>query len=771
MKKKFRFADPEAEAEAKRYSNPIASRKALLDLLAKSGEPMKIKRIARKIGATEKSQIEALQKRLRAMRRDGQVMVDRQGAFGLIDKLHLLHCKVQGHSDGYGFAIPNSENDDVYLNNGQMRLVFDQDEVLVKITHIDRRGRREGQIVEILRRAHKSLVGRYYEENGVGFVLSDNPKITNEILINPSMRGKAEAGQIVQVEIIDYPLKRLSARGKIIEVLGERLDPGLEIEVAIRSNGIPSIWHDNVLAEANFFEKPILADIEARLDLRDLAFVTIDGEDARDYDDAVYCEERDDGWCLWVAIADVSHYVRPYTKLDEEAINRGNSVYFPDRVVPMLPETLSNGLCSLLPLEDRLVLVCEMHIDNQGGFHHFDFHDAVIKSKARLTYGQVYNFLEGIDDQEIIPDINSNLHRLYDLYKTLETARSKRGAIDFDTVETRIIFDEFRKIERIVPIERNYAHRLIEECMLCANLAAAMFLEQNHVPTLYRVHEGPTAEKLVNVRLFLSQLGLELKGGEKPSPTDYQKLVAQIEERDDFPIIQTMLLRSLQQAVYRADNQGHFGLNYKAYTHFTSPIRRYPDLLIHRAIRSTLSKKKNQVKSSSPLLKDKKIHSKKIYPYGLENIIAYGEQFSMTERRAEDATREVQQWLKCEYLSNCIGDKYSGTVSGVANFGLFIELQDIHIDGLLHVTALPRDYYTFDSSRQCLRGERTGIHFNIGDQLEVLVARVNLEDKKIDLELANNSKQIRKKNNKRRKSKKKNNSLLEPRDNAALVAD
>ncbi len=770
MKKRSRFSDPEAEIEAQRYSNPIASRTAILSLLRKAGEPMKIKRIAKKIGLTEKYQIGALEKRLRAMRRDGQIMVDRQGSFGLTDKFHLLHCKVQGHSDGYGFAIPNSENDDVYLNSEQMRLVFDQDEVLVKVTNIDRRGRQEGQIVEVLKRAHQSLVGRYYQESGVGFVLPDNPRISNEILIAPSERNNAETGQIVQIEITDYPIKRLSARGKIVEVLGGHLDPGLEIEVAIRSHDIPCSWNDHVLTEASSFEQPNLSEIESRLDLRGRAFVTIDGEDARDYDDAVYCEEKDDGWRLWVAIADVSHYVRPNTALDEEAINRGNSVYFPDRVVPMLPESLSNGLCSLLPLEDRLALVCEIHINRQGESSHFAFYESVIKSKARLTYGQVYNLLEGNDDLEGNPDVNSNLLRLFDLYKTLVDARSRRGAIDFDTVETRIIFDDFRKIEKIVPIERNYAHRLIEECMLCANLAAAKFLEANRVPTLYRVHEGPTAEKLVNLRLFLGELGLDLKGGEKPSPIDYQRILAQVEERQDSSIIQIMLLRSLKQAVYQPDNKGHFGLNYKTYSHFTSPIRRYPDLLVHRAIRSVLFKKKKEETQNFSSSENKNNYSEKLYPYDLERIIIFGEKFSMTERRADDATREVQQWLKCEYLSNCIGMKYSGTVSGVANFGLFIELKDIHIDGLLHVTSLPRDYYAFDASRQRLSGERTGVHFSIGDQFEVLVAMVNLEDKKIDLELASESKKLRKKNKKKGNYKKKNNNRLKKRNNAVVEA-
>ena len=750
MPKKRRFEDPEAAVEAQRYSKPIASRRAIINLLNEMGEPLKIKRISKKVGLTKKHQIEALEKRLRAMCRDGQLMLDRQGAFGLVEKFHLLHCKVQGHSDGYGFAIPITEGEDVYLNTVQMRLVFDGDEILIKVINVDRRGRREGQVIEVLKRAHKSLVGRYHEENGVGFVLPNNPKIANEILIHSSKRAGAETGQIVQVEIVNYPIRRLNARGKIVEVLGQHLDPGLEIEVAIRSHNIPSLWLDEVIREAAAFESPDPIEIGRRLDLRENSFVTIDGEDARDYDDAVYCEENRSGWSLWVAIADVSHYVRPHTTLDKEAINRGNSIYFPSRVVPMLPESLSNGLCSLIPQQDRMVIVCEMHINRKGELGDFAFHESVINSKARLTYDQVNKILEGSDDPEMTPSVGLNLQRLYDLYKTLANARSCRGAIDFDTVETRIIFDERRKIEKIVPIERNDAHRLIEECMLCANVAAAKFLQAAEVPVLYRVHEGPNAEKLAGLRLFLGELGLDFKGGEKPSPIDYQRILAQIKGREDSLIIQTMLLRSLKQAVYKPENKGHFGLHYPAYTHFTSPIRRYPDLLVHRAIRAIGRQKKTSIKHNPSVSEHNQNLVEKIYPYDFEKVIAFGELFSMTERRAEDATREVQLWLKCEYLSSHIGDRYSGSISGVTNFGLFIELQGLQVDGLLHITGLPRDYYTFDSTRQRLSGERTGRNFCLGDTLDVIVVRVDLEDKKIDLGLVKDLKKGKTRKGKRK---------------------
>ena len=736
MAKKGKIADPHAAREAERYQNPIPSREVILELLAEAEKPLDSTDIAQSLGLEEPEQLDALQKRLRAMERDGQLMVNRRGTYGLVDKMNLLHCRVQGHRDGYGFAMPLAGGDDIYLSARQMHFVFDGDEVLIQVTGEDRRGRLEGRVVEVLERAHKTVVGRYQEESGIGFVVPDNGRLTQQILIPPKEKGEAISGQIVTAEIIDYPTRRFGAKGRVVEVLGDHLDPGMEIDVAIRSHGIPWEWPEEVLEEAARLEaEPLEEDKKHRIDLRKLPFVTIDGEDARDFDDAVYCEKQANGtWRLWVAIADVSHYVAPGSALDREAAQRGNSVYFPARVVPMLPEALSNGLCSLKPAVDRLAMVCEMALSAKGVLAKYRFYEAVIHSHARLTYTQVGEVLENGKHPDVDKRRVPDLQRLHSLYRVLRAARDKRGAIDFETVETRIIFNENRKIDAIVPVVRNDAHKLIEECMLCANVATARFYDANKLPILFRVHEGPGEEKLENLRKFLGELGLDLGGGAKPTPVHYQQLLSQIADREDANVIQTMLLRSLSQAVYQPENKGHFGLHYEAYAHFTSPIRRYPDLLVHRGIRHLIRRSA----SAKGVLRAKgaeSIPTKQIFPYDIHAMVVNGEHCSMTERRADEATREVNSWLKCEYLQDHVGDDFNGIISAVTSFGLFVELEDLYIEGLVHVTALPGDYYNFDKSHQRLIGERSGRSFQLGGSVRVQVARVDLDDRKIDLEL------------------------------------
>ncbi|MFK8049218.1 MAG: ribonuclease R [Halioglobus sp.] len=740
MAKKGKFADPHAAREAQRYDNPIPSREAILALLTKAEKPLKHTQICRELSLVEEQAMDALRKRLRAMERDGQLMLNRRDAYGLVDKMNLLHCTIQGHRDGYGFALPLSAGEDVYLSARQMQFVFDGDEVLVAVTGLDRRGRQEGKVVEVLNRANRTLVGRYQEESGIGFVVPDNNRINHQILIPPKEKGKALSGQIVTVEITDYPVRNFQAKGRISEVLGDHMDPGMEIDVAIRSHDIPFEWPDSVLDEAGRLEhEPLEEDKAHRVDLREMAFVTIDGEDARDFDDAVYCEKRmSGGWRLWVAIADVSHYVRPGSALDEEAAKRSNSVYFPERVVPMLPEALSNGLCSLKPEVDRLAMVCEMDISRAGNLGNFRFYESIIHSHARLTYTQVGEVLEKGSHPDVDKRIVPHLKRLHSLYKVLLGARDKRGAIDFDTVETRIIFDEKRKIEAIVPVARNDAHKLIEECMLSANVAAARFFEEQKLPILYRVHEGPGEQKLENLRSFLGELGLDLRGGDKPSPSDYRELLAAVEDRDDTSVIQTMLLRSLSQAVYQPENKGHFGLHFPAYAHFTSPIRRYADLLVHRGIRHVI-RSKVKTKQVQRVKGAQQIPIKSIFPYDEHSMVAQGEHCSMTERRADDATRDVQAWLKCEYLQERVGDEFDGVIAAVTSFGLFVELVDIYIEGLVHISALPGDYYNFDAAKARLVGERSGRSFQLGGKVRVMVARVDLDDKKIDLEFVDAS--------------------------------
>ena len=736
MTRKGKIADPHAEREAANYENPIPSREVILELLSEAEKPLDHTHIAKSLNLAEPEQLEALRKRLRAMERDGQLMVNRRNAYCLVDKMHLLHCRVQGHRDGYGFAMPIAEGEDIYLSARQMHFVFDGDEVLIQVTGEDRRGRLEGKVIEVLQRKHKTVVGRYKEESGIGFVIPDNGRLTQQILIPTKAKGSVEPGQIVTVEITDYPTRQLGAKGRIAEVLGEHLDPGMEIDVAIRSHGIPWEWPDEVLHEAAGLEaEPLEEDKQHRVDLRQLPFVTIDGEDARDFDDAVYCEEGSGGnWRLWVAIADVSHYVWPDSALDQEASLRGNSVYFPARVVPMLPEALSNGLCSLKPDVDRLAMVCEMELTAAGVLAKYRFYESIIHSHARLTYTQVGEVLEQGSHADVDSQRVPDLKRLHSLYRMLRAARDKRGAIDFETVETRIIFDEHRKIEAIVPVVRNDAHKLIEECMLCANVATARFYDANKLPILFRVHEGPGEEKLEGLRKFLGELGLDLGGGDKPTPVHYQQLLLQIVDREDANVIQTMLLRSLSQAVYQPENKGHFGLHYEAYAHFTSPIRRYPDLLVHRGIRHLIRSGGNakgvlRIKGAEP------IPAKQIFPYDVRSMVIQGEHSSMSERRADDATREVDSWLKCEYLQEHVGDEFDGVISAVTGFGLFVELKDLYIEGLVHITALPGDYYNFDKAHQRLTGERSGRSFQLGGIVRVQVARVDLDDRKIELEL------------------------------------
>jgi ribonuclease R len=620
-----------------------------------------------------------------------------------------------------------------------MQTVFHGDLVLVRIDDVDPRGRRIANVVEVLERNTTTVVGRFYQESGIAFVTPENSKITQDILVAQGEWGAAGHGQYVVVEITRQPTLRTRPLGKVVEILGDHLAPGMEIEVAIRAHDIPFRWPEEVLAEASRFTVDVkVADTKRRVDLRHLPFVTIDGEDARDFDDAVYCERQGGGWKLYVAIADVSHYVKSESALDREARIRGNSVYFPGHVIPMLPEVLSNGLCSLNPHVDRLCMVCEMNIASDGRLVDFCFYESIMHSQARLTYNKVGAMLERPESEdggalrEQYASVVGHLENLYGLYKTLRRSRDQRGAIDFDTVETMIVFGEGRKIEAIVPVVRNDAHKLIEECMLCANVATARFLINHEVNSLFRVHEGPGEEKLANLRLFLGELGLDLQGGDDPAPADYQALIKRIHDRPDFNVIQTVMLRSLSQAYYGPEHKGHFGLGYPAYTHFTSPIRRYPDLSIHRAIKSVIYSEKPTSEVKRPAALDLRQYA---HPYDIGYMVQLGEHCSMTERRADEATRDVSNWLKCEYLEQHVGEDFIGVVSAVTSFGIFVELQGVYIEGLVHVSSLSNDYYHFDAAKHRLVGERTGQSYRLGDQVEVVVVRVDLEDRRIDFEL------------------------------------
>ena len=753
-------ADPHAKREAQKYDSPVPSREFIMEHLDKRGGPADHMTLVGELGLESEDGIEAIRRRLRAMERDGQLMSNRRREYGLVSKMDLVAGRVQGHRDGFGFLIPDDASDDLFLGPRQLRSVFDGDRVLACVTGIDRRGRREGRIVEVLERKTQQVVGRYYEDNGVAFVTPESKRNTNDILVPVEHNGGARHEQFVTVEITAYPSFRAQAQGKVIEVLGEQMAAGMEVDVALRTHDIPHIWPQAVTDESDTFSIDVPDKVKnKRVDLRSLPLVTIDGEDAKDFDDAVYCEKKKSGgWRLLVAIADVSHYVEIGSALDEEALKRGNSVYFPEHVIPMLPEVLSNGLCSLKPEVDRLCMVCEMSISAQGKLTRYKFFEGVMHSHARLTYTKVGAMLASPESDEEKDQskalkkeykaVYPHLKELHALYKALRSARDKRGAIDFETTETKIVFGPNRKIEQIVPVQRNDAHKLIEECMLCANVAAAKFLEKHELPGLYRVHEGPKAEKLEKLRSFLGELGLSLSGGEKPKPGDYQTLVEQIQGREDFHLIQTIMLRSLRQAVYSPENQGHFGLDYQAYGHFTSPIRRYPDLLMHRAIRHIIRSRKEtthvqRVEGAGVIAK------KNIYPYDEAAMVQFGEQNSMTERRADEATRDAVDWLKCEFLRDRVGETFDGVIGTVTSFGLFVELKDVYVEGLVHVTSLNNDYYHFDPVKHCLIGERAGSVYRLGDSIRVTVARVDLDDKKIDFEVADGSPKPKSKKGKR----------------------
>ncbi|WP_097460876.1 ribonuclease R [Mangrovitalea sediminis] len=741
MVSKKKLRDPHAERESRKYDNPIYSREFLTDFLKKRGAPATLETLISELDVTADDAREALRRRLIAMCRDGQLVCNRRGAYLPISEADLIPGRVQGHRDGFGFVIPDDGGEDLFLSARQMRQVFHGDRVLVRVDGVDDRGRREGVIVEVTEHNTHQVVGRLFREGGVAFVAPENTRHSQEILVADDDCLGSWHGQYVTVEIVRQPTLRTKPTGRVVEVLGDHMAPGMEIAVAIRSYDIPHIWPPAVDRQAAEISDVVgESDKNGRVDLRDLPLVTIDGEDARDFDDAVYCEARPrGGWRLVVAIADVAHYVRPGTPLDEEAVNRGNSVYFPDHVVPMLPEKLSNGLCSLNPEVDRLCMVCDMTISSQGRISGYSFYEGVMHSHARLTYNKVSQMLEHPDSdvgrelREQYSGVVPRLEALYGLYKTLRDARQERGAIDFETTETRIIFTTGRKIDEVVPIQRNDAHKLIEECMLCANVATARFLKHHKLPALYRVHEGPSKEKLAGLRQFLAELGLQLPGGDEPEPMDYQSLLSSIKERPDAHVIQTVMLRSLSQAVYSPEEKGHFGLGYASYAHFTSPIRRYPDLTVHRAIKSVIHAGGDTDKT----VRRPKKRSAELarYPYDFARMVQLGEQCSMTERRADDATRDVMAWLKCEFLQQHVGESYAGVISAVTAFGFFVELQGVYTEGLVHISSLQGDYYHFDKVKHRLVGERSGTSFRLGEEVSVRVMRVDLEDRKIDLEL------------------------------------
>lgn len=715
------IADPHAEREAVRYAHPIPSREVILSLLVERGQLMNAEAIAAGLNLNSEQDFSALSKRLAAMLRDGQLLQNRRGGYGVAEHLDLLAGVVIANAEGYGFMRPDAGGEDLYLSPAQMRQVLHGDRVLASVVGVDRRNRRQGAIVEVLERRTPRLVGRIVVQDGTMLVVPDDKRVHQDITIPAGHDQGAHAGQIVVAEITEPPGPHRGPVGRVLTVLGQRLTPSLVVQMAIASHDIPHDWPAETLAEATEVEPQVITtEIAERIDLRSTPLLTIDGEDARDFDDAVFAEPNKDGFRLIVAIADVSHYVRPGTALDKEAFKRSTSVYFPGFVVPMLPETLSNGICSLNPEVNRLCMVCEMQVNHEGEVARAKFYAAVMRSHARLTYTQVWKAV-GEKDAEIrarLRPVQPQLDHLYQLYKLLAKARAKRGAIDFETHEVKFRLAPTGEVVSLGGEPRNDAHKLIEECMIAANVEAAKYLERMKIPALYRVHDTPPASKYEDLLEFLREFQLRMPPHDQVKPADFSALLKKIRKRADASLIQSVLLRSQSLAVYTPENKGHFGLALQAYAHFTSPIRRYPDLLVHRALRHAIAKGKAEG-----------------YTYTPTEMAQMAKHCSTNERRAEEAERDVDERYKCAWMEKHVGSEFDGIVAGVTSFGLFVELTESQVTGLVHITQLPNDYYHFDPIRRLIKGEHRGLSFRLGDPVRVLVLRASLEDRKIDFRL------------------------------------
>ena len=714
--------DPHAEREAQRYAQPIASREALLALLAEAAGPQTAEELAVRLGyLAHPERFEALCKRLAAMLRDGQVLANRRGGYALATKLDLIPGTVIANPEGFGFLRTDAGGDDLFLPPHELRKAMHGDRVLASVTGIDRRGRREGAIVEVLERRRTRILGRYAQRGSIGYVVPDDRRLLQDVLIAAEDRAGAREGQLVVCEIVEPPAVDRLPLGRILTVLGDRLTPSLVVEAALHGHGLPTEFPPEVLAEA--LAIPVEVDaalLPGRVDLRHLPLVTIDGEDAKDFDDALYCEAGREGFRLIVAIADVSHYVRPGTHLDGEASDRATSVYFPGFVVPMLPETLSNGICSLKPKVDRCCFVCDMQIGRDGDVLRATFYEAIMRSHARLTYTEVWAAL-GEDDAEAQGRIGAllpHLRRLHRLYKVLAKARVRRGAIEFESAETRFVLGPAGEVVQAGMLERNDAHKLVEECMIAANVEAARLLISRGLPTPFRIHERPPEGKYTELLEFLADFGLSLPPWSKVEPRDFTALIRKIRDRPESALIESVLLRSQSLAVYSPDNRGHFGLALAAYAHFTSPIRRYPDLLVHRAIKHALAG-----------------GSVAGFRYAGHEMASLSLHCSERGRRADEASREVDERYRAAWMEKHVGGEFDGVISGVTSFGLFVELSQSKVNGLVHVTQLPRDYYHFDPSKKLLTGEHGGRTFRLGDAVRIVVLRASVEDRRIDFRL------------------------------------
>jgi ribonuclease R len=722
-----RGGDPHAAREAARYEQPIASREMILQVLTANDGPMDADALAQKLALTAPDRFDALSKRLGAMLRDGQLLQNRRGGYAPAERMDLIAGSVIANPDGFGFLRPDKGGgDDLFLPPFEMRKAMHGDRVLASVTGVDRRGRREGAIVEVLERRITRLIGRYTLEAGISYVVPDDRRIQRNVLIPPDATLDARHGQLVVAEIVQPADAQRPPIGKVLAVLGDKLTASLAVEAAIHGHEIPHVFSAEVLAQATAVPLAVdAATAASRVDLRSTPLVTIDGEDAKDFDDAVWCEPNRDGFRLIVAIADVSSYVKPGTALDDEAQLRATSVYFPGFVVPMLPETLSNGICSLMPKVDRLCFVCDMQVHRDGTVGDTRFYEAVMNSHARLTYTEVWNAVgDGIPEEDRaavlakIGPLLPQVQRLHQLYRILDKARAKRGAIEFETSEVRFVLGPQGEVTQAGMLQRNDAHKLIEECMIAANVQAAEFLLASQIPAPYRDHDKPPEAKYADLEEFLKEFKLRLPPWAKVQPRDFRALLEKIRERPDAALLESVILRSQSLAVYAPDNIGHFGLALEAYAHFTSPIRRYPDLLVHRAIKHVLAGAKPDQ-----------------FTYTPHAMAALSLQCSERSRRADEASREVDERYRAAWMEQHVGGEFDGVVSGVTSFGLFVELDDSKVNGLVHVTQLSNDFYHFDPIRKTLTGERRGREYRLGDRVRIVVLKASLEERKIDFRL------------------------------------
>ena len=712
--------DPHFSREQEKYERPLPSREFLETVFKKEGTPLTAKEIVEAFGLARNAKI-AIAKRLNAMEKAGVLLRNRREGYCLVNKISVIIGAVIGHKDGFGFVKPDAGGDDVFLSHRQMKSALHGDRVAVRVKGKDRRGRPEGHLVEVLERKTTEIVGRYVHEKGLRLVVPNNTRFSQSVFIADQHQNKAQPGDIVLVEITEYPSKVNPPIGKIKTILGKAEDPGLERLIAILSHGLPYMWSDEIKEETAAWGNEVRdEDKQGRVDLRDLPLVTIDGADAKDFDDAVYVEKNESGWRLVVAIADVSHYVKKNSELDKEAHERGTSVYFANKVVPMLPEALSNGLCSLMPKVDRLCMVCDIQLDKNAKVQKTKFYQGIMHSHARLTYTQVASMLIDNDatlretHKAILPDLENALA----LYRLFDKARKKRGTLDFDLPQVKMDFDDKDKVTDIHLYERNPIHKMIEEFMIAANVEAAKFLGGKGVDTLYRTHPSPDMDRMEELSKFLNLHGLSLGRYKKLTSKLFAKVIAEAKETDYSEMIETVILRSMSRAVYSPDNIGHFGLAQDNYAHFTSPIRRYPDLLVHRGIRHLVEGGKA-----------------KDFAYNEKAMEALGVHCSMTERRADDATREATDWLKCEFMSERVGEEFDAIITSVQDFGIFVELPQYKIEGLVHVTALDNDYYQYDRERQWLRGEHSGKTYKLRDDVKVKLTEVNMVERQMAFEV------------------------------------